>query len=656
MFKRLIFLGFISMSMIYSCSKGPVSLDGVRPNLESNIVVFADTFMIYDILDLEGNELSANGDSIFLIQSLLDESYSGRQLLNFQDTTIPLSGMNAINDENISFRVDSVHGIDDINQIGVIARYDPTNMGYLSGKDGQTVNSYAGWNNVTPTNEIIAPYEVSFVDSTSILDSVRLVLTFANDLQLTLEGDYKLVSGGGTFFSKEVNLISGDSLVIDTVLYNQSIGKKIKVYFEDVTCPGFTTPVVWSVSKKLEFGISLSNAVVSTGKINPTNERVPIGSSTMKIPVTKRNGPYDIYLCSGQLDAQYLLGGIDGPFYLIREITDSVNYSFIDSTLMVKSTAPFVRNILFQDDSLHISDSNTVFANYYIRPLQNFPIRIKPNYTLNAAYGAENMWNVCYYKGPVNNQIVFNDILDNSTNPAYSHIEDSLNLTNSTIVVNVQGDGIGYLDLKDSCFIQYRSGEGAYGDSIHWKMGNQMTSNNNLTRIRPLSAIDSTYMGALPIIISSEIRILADTTLGLRLDDNHSFSTGIQRFIGYCEGKLFYTANTPLTINGNGLLDSIIFSSDSISISIEGDAKAQFTTSSDLEIKLLDTAGVEIIDYQGILNYNDAGWSTEEYIIHPSFLHGEELQLYFKGGLGDLENTFVGMKDYLSMRIKLSFY
>lgn len=647
------------LSLLGSCSIGPVSLDGIKPNLDSKIVVFADTFMIYDILDLEGNEISSNGDSIILIQSLLDESYTGRQLLDFQDTTILLSGMSPINNGNISFRVDSVFDIKSLTQINIISRYDASNFSTLSGKDGQTVDSYSGFNNVTPTNEIVTPYSVSFVDSTSILDSARLVLTFVNDLDLALDGEFKLVSGGGTFYSDEISLVAGNSLVIDTVIYNQNIGKKIKVYFEDVTCPGFSTPLTWSNSKKLEFSLSLSEAYVSNGKVNPLNERVPIGSYSLKVPIQDRGGAFDIYLCSGQLDAQYLLSGIDGPFYLIREITDSVKYYNVDSTLMVKSASPFVRNILFQNDSLHISDSNVVYANYYIRPLQSFPIRIKPSYTVNSAYGAENMWNVCYYEGPVKNQIILTDILDNSLNEAYSHIEDSLNLTNSSIVINVQGDGIGYLDLTDSCYVKYSSGQGAYGDTINWKMGSQLkhiSLNNNLTRIRTLSGIDSTFMGALPIILESEVVITADTTLGLRLDDNHIINTGIQRFLGYCEGKLYYTANTPLTINANGLLDSVIFASDSITISIEGDAKAQFTTSSDLELKLVDSAGVEIINYEGILNYNDEGWATEEFKISPSHLSGEELQLFFRGSLGNLETTFIGMKDYLSMRVKLSFY
>ena len=659
MLKRLFFLGLIALSMIYSCSKGPVSLGGIKPNLDSKIVVFADTFMLYDILDLEGNELSPNGDSIFLIQSLLDESYTGRQLLDFQDTIFPLTGMNPINDDNISFRVDSVYDIKSLTQIGVISRYDNSMFPYFSGKDGQIVNSYAGFNGVTPANEIVTPYQVSFVDSTSILDSVRLVMTFANDLDLSLTGDYKLVSGGGVFFADELELAAGDTLVIDTILYNSSIGKKIKVYFEDVTCPGFSSPLTWSISKKIEFALSLSNATVSEGKVSPVNERVPIGSSTLKVPIKDRGAPYDLYVCAGQLDAQYLLGGIDGPFYLVREITDSVNYSHVDSTLMVKSSSPFVRNVLFQNDSLHIADSNAVYANYYIRPLTGFPVRIKPSYTVNSSYGAENMWNVCFYKGPAKNQIVLTDILDNASNPAYSHIQDSLNLTSSSIIVNVQGDGIGYIEMKDTCFVKFASGKGAYGDSISWNMGaqlSQMSSNNNLLRTRTLEAIDSTYLGALPLLLESEVKIEVDTTIGLRLDDNHIITTGMQRFLGYCEGNLYYSANTPVTINGNGLLDSLIFSSDSIRISIEGDASAQFTTTSELEITLRDSAGVKIMDYTGELNYNAEGWATEEFIIDHKHLTGQQLQLYFKGGLGDLETSFVGMKDYLSMRIKLSFY
>ena len=659
MLKRLTFLALVFASMIFSCSKGPVSFDGIKPNLDSKIVVFADTFMIYDILDLEGNELSPNGDSVFLIQHLLDETYSGRELLDFEDTTLSLTGMYPVNEQHISFRTDSVYDVKSLAQIGVISRYDSYNFGYLSGKDGDTLDSYAGFNNVTPSNAIVTPYQVSFVDSTSILDSVRMVATFANDLDLTLDGKYKLISGGKTFFSKQVNLTAGDTLVIDTVLYSKNIGKKVNVYFDSVTCPGFTTPVYWSISKKLEFRLSLSSTTVSHGKIKPVDERVFIGSSALPVPIKPRGGPYDVYVCSGKIDAQYVLGGIDGPFYLVREITDSATYSSVDSTLMVKSTSPFVRNILFQNDSLHISDSSAIYANYYIRPLSGFPIRIKPNYTVQAAYGAESKWDVCFYRGPVSNTIQLVDVLDNTGNQAYSHIKDSLNLTNSNIVVNVQGKGIGHIEINDSCYIEYSAGESAYGDTISWALGNQlsqMNSNSNLTRVRQLSAIDSSLMGALPVLLKSEVSIAADTIMGLRLEDEHHITTGIQRLLGYCEGKLYYMANTPLTINGNGLLDSIIFSADSITISFEGDAQAQFTTSSELELKLADSSGTILVDYSGVLNYNNDGWMTEEFPIEVSHLTGEELQLYFKGSVGELEGTFIGMNDYLSMRIKLSFY
>lgn len=659
MYRKLSIIGFFFATMISSCSKGPVSLGGIKPNLESKIVVFADTFMLHDILDLSGNELSQSGDSIFLVQNILDTSYTGRELLNFADSVFGLDSMKSINESDISLRLDSFSDSKFLNQINVISRYDPTNFGILSGYDNDTVTNYSGFNNVTPTNLIVTPFQVPNIDSTSTLDTVRLVTSVENHLNFEMNGHYRLVTGGQVLFSKYIDLPPGDSFTLDTIMYDKLLGKKIKLYFDTVTCPGFGTPVYWSNSNQLKFNISLSKAYVSNGIIEPVNERVFLGSSELNVPIENRGSAYDLYVCSGQLDAQYLLNGIDGPFYLIRVLTDSAGYFYSDSTLMVQSSSAFVRNIMFQGDSLHISMDQKIYAHYYIRPLTGFPIRLKSGYSVDASYGAQSKWDVCFYRGPAQNLLSLSDFIDNTTKTEYSHLIDSLNLTNSEIIVNINGNGIGYLSIADSSFIKYQAGKASYADTIAWNMGSQLSqlvTQNQIIRNRPLQAIDSSAMGALPTTLYSEVEITADTTLGMKLEEVHTVAAGMKRLLGYCEGQLKFVANTDLKINTNGLLDSLILTSDSIMISFEGDAQAEFTTSSDFELLLEGANGKKLVEYAGVLNYNNDGWFTEEYLISQEHLSGQNLKLFISGSIQELEGSYIGMSDFLSMRVKLSFY
>jgi len=100
----------------------------------------------------------------------------------------------------------------------------------------------------------------------------------------------------------------------------------------------------------------------------------------------------------------------------------------------------------------------------------------------------------------------------------------------------------------------------------------------------------------------------------------------------------------------------LIFNADSVGISFEGDAVAKFSTSSALILSLDDQQGNRLVYFEGRLNYNDSGWSTDEFTIENKYLTGEKLKLSFIGFIGELGQTYVGMNDHLTMRIKLSFY
>ena len=641
-----------------SCSRGPVSLDGIKPNLESKIVVFTDTFMLYDILDLSGNELSPNGDSIFLIQNILDTNFTGKALVGFQDSTYSISAFSAINNSPISFTLDSLNEFRALSQINLISLYDPMNFSGLSGQDGDTVDSYNGFNSVTPSSQIVAPVLVTAVDSASILDTVRLESSVVNSLNFPVKGLYKLSTAGQIIFSRYIDLDVGETYAVDTVLNGKALGNKIKVLFDSVTSIGFSNPTLWSNANQLTFQVTLSSASVSNGIIYPQNKRVFIGGSSIHVPVKNRSGDYELFICSGQLDAQYTLHGLDGPFYLIREITDSSGFSFLDSNIMVQSPSHFTRNIMFQNDSLDIHQGK-IFSNYYVRPLSGFPIRIKPFGTIDAAYGAQNPWDNCYFEGNVNNTISLYKKVNNSDNPNYSHLMDSLNLSSSEIVVNLLGNGIGNLEIQDSAYISYSLGEAAYGDSIYWNRGSQLIdfgAKNNVIRNRPLISIDSSLMGALPKSMESEVLVTANSNTGVALQELQHVTTGIKRLLGYSEGRMRFTSQTELTINTNGTLDSLIFNADSVAISFEGDAAAQFNTSSELILSLDDQQGNRLVYFEGRLNYNDSGWSTDEFTIENKYLTGEKLKLSFIGFIGELGQTYVGMNDHLTMRIKLSFY
>ena len=660
---RVFLLILLVGAAVSNCGRGYVSLDNIAPNPNSNIVVFTDTFQFGDIIQLSSTPSNSTSDSILLFESFLDTTFSSRAFSGLLDSSYSDSGFQLINKQPLIFDVEGIaDSSKSISQLAFISLYNPSDFTFFSGNNGDSVYFYSGFSNKTPSNNLFPSIPFYKIDSASLCEAFRLEAAVENNLNFDIEGVYSIISNGQAILTSNVYIASGDKFEIDSVFQNTTLGKNIKIRFEDVSTPGINvpdtlTPVYIDNSLKLKFKLVVDNIKVSSGKVKPNDQRYFLGSREISYPLKDFGDPFNLFVCSGSLNAQYNLNGFDGPFYVIREVTDSSGYSFTDSSLMVQSPTPFVNDIVFNDDSLY-NLKNVLFANYYIRPLSGFPVRIKPNYSVESKYATTGAWNICYFRGPIRRKLLLSNSIYPGLRPERSHLWDSLSLANANIDVLFTGAGIGTLRIYDSAQVKYNMGNMSYMDSVDWAMGvglGQIYDNNQLAFTRLIDRSEDNSIGMFPNEIQSDIRIGAQTRVGLVFGEDFNVQQGMSTLLGFCEGFLQYNASTELRINSDGAMDSLVFDADSLAMTIIGYGNLLAKSPSDLRITLSDTSGKPLLDQELSAPMDSTLWETRPFEIKPQHVTGTPMQLVIKGDLKNLEGHYLSANDFMVITIKLDF-
>jgi hypothetical protein len=236
----LLFLAIV----LTQCSGGLVSPNSISPNRHSNIVVFQDTFYYQNILDLNASPTSSSSDSVYLLNPISDTVFASRKLINLVDSTYQNDSLHQIQKDTLFLDVEGVATTKSLSQLSFISIYS-TSSDFVKFANANLgiMDSYDGFANKNPNNPNIFPSIPLYkIDSASICKSFQLNASVVNDMDIDITGTFSLVTNGKTILSQYTIVNSGDSISLNTTLYGDTLGKNVKIRFENVSCLGFSSP------------------------------------------------------------------------------------------------------------------------------------------------------------------------------------------------------------------------------------------------------------------------------------------------------------------------------------------------------------------------------------------------------------------------------
>jgi len=652
----LLFLAIV----LTQCSNGLVDPNSIGPNRHSNIVVFQDTFYYQNILDLNDAPTSSISDSVYLLNPISDTIFSSRNLIHLIDSTYSNNSLHLIQNDTLFLDVEGVKTINSLSQDNFISLYSPQDILLFNNSNNDTLSSYTGFSNKNPTNPNIFSNNVTLlnVDSASFCKSFRLDVGIKNDLNIDLSGTFFLTSNGSTIYSLDTVLNSGDSVNLHTVIYNEVLSNKVKIRFENVSCPGFTIPTYIQNAKSLKFYIELDSIRVHSGKVSPVNKRYLLGYDSIAMPFQLSPDSLLGHINSGEIHAKYKLFGYEGPFYVIRELRDSLGYTYTDSSIMVSSPTEFISNIILQQDSL-VLDRESINAAYYLRPLSGFPVRIQPQYRLAGRYSIPAKWNIDYVHGKISSSTVLTTSISPGSFPNRSHLTDSLSLQSVRLSTSLTGPGTGSYKISDSLQFTTSGGTVSYNDTSTWYLGTSPSDLYNFTKhiINRVVPPDSgEIIGAVLNTAVGSVTIDIDTIIGLKLKENYTVTQGLATLIGYAEGVLKFTARNTFNINADGALDSLILTADSIGIRFQLSGSSLIERSTEMLIRLADDQGNELFKEKTSLILNSDPWLSKTFILDSQYLMGENLDFLLVGDIRELEGSYLSVQDYFRLAVIIDLY
>ena len=652
----LLFLAIV----LTQCSGGLVSPNSISPNRHSNIVVFQDTFYYQHVLDLNASPTSSNSDSVYLFNPISDTIFASRKLVNLIDSTYLNDSLHHIQNDTLLLDVEGVATIHSLNQNNFISLYSPQDLFLFNSSNNDTMTSYSGFSNKNPTNPNIFANNVTLpnVDSTSFCKSFRLKVGIKNNMDIDLTGTFFLTANGVTIYSVDTILNSGDSVNLNTVIYDEVISNKVKIRFENVSCPGFSVPTYIQNTNTLKFYVELDSIQVYSGRVSPINKRYFLGSDSISMPFKQSTDSLLGFVNSGEILAKYKLFGYDGPFYVIRELRDSLGYVYADSSIMVSSPSEFISNILLQQDSI-LLDKEFIYATYYLRPSAGFAIRTRPHYRLAGRYSVPSKWDISYVQGKVRSSTVLTTSVSPGLLPNRSHLLDSMSLKSTQLTTSLNGAGYGSYLVSDSLSFTTSGGTVSYSDTSTWMLGNSSNDLFNFaqhTTNRLVPPDSGEIIGAVLNTAVGHVTITIDTIIGLLLKEDYSVEQGLATLIGYAEGDLTYTASTSLEINAIGALDSLILSADSVGVRFQLSGSSLVERSTEMEIRLANNQGSELFKEKTSLVLNTDPWLSKTFILAPQYLMGEPINLLLVGDIRELEGSYLSVQDYFHLAVIIDLY
>ena len=653
-FKNLFIVIAVALYTI-SCENYYVRKDGINTNYTSGINLFNDTLFFTEVIDLNGDRL-VGSDSVFFITDIQDTSFPAADLVGLKDSIYDQGSLTPINTQPISLSLPGFNVTKNSSQLSFISSYHSSDYLFFVNNEGDTVDSYNGFVSQNANGNLFSSTIVTGVDSVSFLENVDLSIQVKNNFNFHLEADLVGKSAGQTLLNFRFSLPSGDSLSIDTTIAIFRIGKNLDLTLEDVTVYGWNSPVLIDNSRLLSLDLSFDTCQVKTGKIIPYDSRFEIGLDTIKLPYQKSLTSYLIGVESGVLNAQLNLNGIEGPFHLIREVSDSNNFFMVDSLLMVQSPNPFVNNIILQDDTL-LNEGN-LYARYFLRPLAGFPIRLKPHYTIQSSYSVQQEWQENYYEGRLMDTLAFGYGRNFDSNPATSHINDSLILRSTSVVSTLQGKIAGKVKIKDSTSISYSYFKNSYVDTSAWEF--PFTGgfwNPNATQISQyqIENTDSSLVGLIIQGMNGNIQLWSNDSCSVKYDEDLKFNQYVSSLVGFSDGNLGYHANTPVAINQSEALDSLIYLSDSVQFKFSGIGIAVTKFETTLQLELIDNNGSALFTDAVECIMDSTQWESSSFYLPSTKITGQPLTLKIRGDIRGYQDNLLSLEDQLYIQLNASF-
>ena len=642
------------------CSGGLVSPESISPNRHSNIVVFQDTFYYQNIIDLNSSPLSSNSDTVFLINPISDTTFKSRSLTNLTDSTFQNDSLHLIQKDTLILDVEGVATTKILGQLSFIAIYGTTSdFVKFANADNDTMESYDGFIDKNPNNPNIFPAIPLYnIDSASICKSFNLNASVVNDMDIDITGTFSLITNGKTILSLFTVVNSGDSINLNSTLYGDTLGKNVKIRFEDVSCSGFSSPKYIQNQNTLKFYLEIDSISTFHGKVKPINKRYLIGYDSIAMPFQNSTDSLLGFVNSGEIQAKYKLYGYEGPFYVIRELRDSLGYTYTDSSIMVSSPSEFISNVPLQQDSM-LLDRVFINAAYYLRPINGFPTRIRPHYRLAGRYSIPSKWDIDYVRGKIKSSTVLTTSISPGSLPSRSHLTDSLSLQSVRLSTSLTGPGTGSYIVSDSLQFTTSGGTVSYKDTSTWYLGNSPGDLYNFTQhsINRVVPPDSgEIIGAVLNTAVGHVTVTIDTVIGLLLKENYTVEQGLATLIGYAEGVLKYTATGSLEINANGALDSLILTADSVGVRFQLSGSSLIERSTEMQIRLADDQGGELFKEKTAIMLNTDPWVSKTFILEPKYLMGEKLDLLLVGDIRELEGSYLSVQDYFHLALIIDLY
>jgi hypothetical protein len=652
----LLFLAIV----LTQCSGGLVSPNSISPNRHSNIVVFQDTFYYQNILDLNASPTSSSSDSVYLLNPISDTVFASRKLINLVDSTYQNDSLHQIQKDTLFLDVEGVATTKSLSQLSFISIYSTSSdFVKFANANLDTMDSYDGFIDQNPNNPNIFPSIPLYkIDSASICKSFQLNASVVNDMDIDITGTFSLVTNGKTILSQYTILNSGDSISLNTTLYGDTLGKNVKIRFENVSCLGFSSPKYIQNQKTLKFYLDIDSISVFYGKVKPIDKRYFLGNDSISMPFKHSKDSLLGFVNSGEILAKYKLFGYDGPFYVIRELRDSLGYIYADSSIMVSSPSEFISNVPLQQDSILLG-REFINATYYLRPISGFATRVRPHYRLLGRYGIQSKWDISYVQGRVRSSTVLTTSVSPGLLSNRSHLIDSMSLKSIQLTTTLNGPGYGSYLVKDSLQFTTSGGTVSYNDTSTWKLGNNSNdlfnfAQHSINRVVPPDSGE--IIGAVLNTAAGHVTITIDTIIGLLLKENYSVEQGLATLIGYAEGVLTYTAASSLEINASGTLDSLILTADSVGVRFQLSGSSLVERSTEMEIRLADNQGNELFKEKTALMLNTDPWLSKTFILAPQYLMGEPINLLLVGDIRELEGSYLSVQDYFHLAVIIDLY
>ena len=383
-----------------------------------------------------------------------------------------------------------------------------------------------------------------------------------------------------------------------------------------------------------------------------------MGNDSISMPFKHSKDSLLGFVNSGEILAKYKLFGYDGPFYVIRELRDSLGYIYADSSIMVSSPSEFISNVPLQQDSILLG-REFINATYYLRPISGFATRVRPHYRLLGRYGIQSKWDISYVQGRVRSSTVLTTSVLPGLLPNRSHLIDSMSLKSTQLTTSLNGAGFGSYLVSDSLSFTTSGGTVSYSDTSTWKLGNNSNDLFNFaqhTMNRVVPPDSGEIIGAVLNTAVGHVTISIDTIIGLLLKENYSVEQGLATLIGYAEGVLTYTAASSLEINASGTLDSLILTADSVGVRFQLSGSSLVERSTEMEIRLADYQGNELFKEKTSLMLNTDPWLSKTFILAPQYLMGEPLDLLLVGDIRELEGSYLSVQDYFHLAVIIDLY